>query len=375
MVIKLYEVVRAVRAILRITFVTINNIYCIPTYVVWMVLLRPLLFIDPVLFWWIEGHLFKSLLLMVGGWSITAGFEYVDVGEDVTLCHNQECLIISNHQSTADVPTFMMAFQPKGQVINRMMWIIDRMFKFTNFGIVSYIHGDFFIRSGKSTRDTELDRLRKHMQEVYIGRKRQWIVLFPEGGFLRKRKEVSQRYARKNNLPHLEYVTLPRVGALQTILEVLHPFKLEYNSSRDNAVHSNKKLEPLKWVIDVTIGYPGGEPADLPSTITMLKDAVKVHIYYRKYPIEEVPIDSESLTKWLYDRFVEKEHLLSEFYRTGSFPQPSSSPSHGKVLSEPRKAEFDFAYYIFCNIAFLLSTLFHCWLFRSLWNSFYPVGA
>lgn len=47
------------------------------------------------------------------------------------------------------------------------------------------------------------------------------MVLFPEGGFLRKRREVSQRYAEKNNLPHLKNVSLPRIGALRAILDVL----------------------------------------------------------------------------------------------------------------------------------------------------------
>lgn len=49
------------------------------------------------------------------------------------------------------------------------------------------------------------------------------MVLFPEGGFLCKRRETSQKYAKKNNLPILENVTLPRVGALQTIFDTLGP--------------------------------------------------------------------------------------------------------------------------------------------------------
>lgn len=27
-----------------------------------------------------------------------------------------------------------------------MMWLMDHVFKYTNFGLVSLIHGDFFIR-------------------------------------------------------------------------------------------------------------------------------------------------------------------------------------------------------------------------------------
>ena len=39
------------------------------------------------------------------------------------------------------------------QVVRQMMWLMDHIFKYTNFGIVSLIHGDFFIRqvSGNTT--------------------------------------------------------------------------------------------------------------------------------------------------------------------------------------------------------------------------------
>lgn len=49
------------------------------------------------------------------------------------------------------------------------------------------------------------------------------MVLFPEGGFLRKRKEVSQKYAQQKNLPLMNHVSLPRVGALKAIFSVLPP--------------------------------------------------------------------------------------------------------------------------------------------------------
>lgn len=60
-----------------------------------------------------------------------------------------------------------------------------------------------------------------HLREAFIPLERRWMVLFPEGGFLRKRLEVSQKYAAKNNLPILKNVTLPRIGALKAIMEVL----------------------------------------------------------------------------------------------------------------------------------------------------------
>jgi len=35
------------------------------------------------------------------------------------------------------------------------------------------------------------------------------------------------------------------------------------------------------------------------------------------YPIREVPVEAAALTDWLYQRFVEKEELLTHFYNTG----------------------------------------------------------
>lgn len=76
---------------------------------------------------------------------------------------------------------------------------------------------------GPRQRDQALIELRAHIEKAYIPRKREWMVLFPEGGFLRKRREASQRFATKNNLPVLQHVTLPRNGAMKTIIDVLGP--------------------------------------------------------------------------------------------------------------------------------------------------------
>lgn len=64
-----------------------------------------------------------------------------------------------------------------------------------------------------------LRALGQHLHDFYLPRDRKWLVLFPEGGFLKNRKPSSQRYAAKNNLPRLENVALPRVGALKVILD------------------------------------------------------------------------------------------------------------------------------------------------------------
>lgn len=62
----------------------------------------------------------------------------------------------------------------------------------------------FLYLKGRKNREGSLKQLEKHIDESYIPRERKWMILFPEGGFLCKRRETSQRFAKKNNLPILE---------------------------------------------------------------------------------------------------------------------------------------------------------------------------
>jgi len=67
------------------------------------------------------------------------------------------------------------------------------------------------------------------------------MVLFPEGGFLRKRRETSQRYALKNNWPVLEHVSLPRTGALEAIVEEL---AVPYRHNKQQVSKGNNVSQP-----------------------------------------------------------------------------------------------------------------------------------
>ena len=69
-----------------------------------------------------------------------------EMGDDLSDAMNEESLLISNHQSTADVPTLMYCLQNKNKVIDRILWIMDILFKPTHFGWVSNYRGDFFIK-------------------------------------------------------------------------------------------------------------------------------------------------------------------------------------------------------------------------------------
>ncbi|XP_051004105.1 acyl-CoA:lysophosphatidylglycerol acyltransferase 1 isoform X1 [Acomys russatus] len=308
------------KALMRFAFMVANNLVAIPSYICYVIILQPLRVLDSKRFWYIEGLMYKWLLGMVASWGWYAGYTVMEWGEDIKAISKDEAVMLVNHQATGDVCTLMMCLQDKGPVVAQMMWLMDHIFKYTNFGIVSLIHGDFFIRQGRAHRDQQLLVLKRHLEQNYRSRDRKWIVLFPEGGFLRKRRETSQAFAKKNNLPFLTHVTLPRFGATNIILNALVAPQENGSPAGGDARGLECKSRGLQWIIDTTIAYPKAEPIDIQTWILGYRRPTVTHVHYRIFPIGDVPLETEDLTSWLYQRFIEKEALLSHFYKTGAFP-------------------------------------------------------
>ncbi|XP_055226812.1 acyl-CoA:lysophosphatidylglycerol acyltransferase 1 isoform X1 [Gorilla gorilla gorilla] len=338
-----------VKALMRFAFMVVNNLVAIPSYICYVIILQPLRVLDSKRFWYIEGIMYKWLLGMVASWGWYAGYTVMEWGEDIKAVSKDEAVMLVNHQATGDVCTLMMCLQDKGLVVAQMMWLMDHIFKYTNFGIVSLVHGDFFIRQGRSYRDQQLLLLKKHLENNYRSRDRKWIVLFPEGGFLRKRRETSQAFAKKNNLPFLTNVTLPRSGATKIILNALVAQQKNGSPAGGDAKElehyrtgapkfilriflkaKDSKSKGLQWIIDTTIAYPKAEPIDIQTWILGYRKPTVTHVHYRIFPIKDVPLETDDLTTWLYQRFVEKEDLLSHFYETGAFPP---SKGHKEAVS------------------------------------------
>ncbi|XP_064111597.1 acyl-CoA:lysophosphatidylglycerol acyltransferase 1-like isoform X2 [Macrobrachium nipponense] len=302
------ELYVGLRAVFRFIIWTLNNLYCIPVHFCWLFLLQPLKWIAKDKYWFIEGIMFRWLLSMVCLWSYSTGYHVVEVGDDFLDLIEERTLVLFNHQSTADVPLIMAAFNSREGLSNNIMWIMDHVFKLTNFGLVSLAHGDFFIHGGPKYRDASLLELGSHLAKFYMPRKRKWLVLFPEGGFLKNKIQASHRYADKNNLPKLNNVAYPRIGALKVIMDAAA------------ADHHSDGSDKIKYLLDVTIAYPGGRPIDLQTIFGGWRPSCDTVFYYRKFNIEEVPRERDALESWLFQRYQEKEDILQEYYNTGRFP-------------------------------------------------------
>lgn len=338
--------------LIRIILITFNNMYCIPTYTIIMSLLYPIFLLSPAAYYKIEETMFNWMLSMVSCWSYTAGYQIAESGDSLDESMKEKILFMPNHQSTADVPFLMTIFSPRNGYSGKVMWLMDKVFKYTNFGVISWIHDDFFIQAGKSTRDQSLRELRTHLRRVFIEKGRDCLVLFPEGGFLRKRKAVSQSFAKKMDLPAFELVTVPRTGALDVIMEELGPNATSPPNSR------------ITKVVDVTIAYPEGKPLDLQSIITGWRNPCTTHVHYRVFDTSELPQESAKLFQWMVNRYEEKERLLAEFYRTGEFPYTMFDPS----ASPPTVIQHNSLLYTLRHIFFIASALVLFYLFSSIYH-------
>ncbi|RUS73212.1 hypothetical protein EGW08_019034 [Elysia chlorotica] len=305
-----------VRYTLRFLLFFLSNVYALSCYVTWMALFAPLRILAPKIHWKIESFMFSVIQGMIVTW--LQGYPVMECGDDISLLKNSETLMLCNHQSTADTPLVMLANYTKGcSAIGNTMWIMWYIFKYTNFGIVSLIRQDFFIHNGKDIRISEMERLKKEMKSSYLEHGRKWVVIFPEGGFLRKRREASQKFAEKNNHPILQHVTLPRLGAVEAVLSTVgEPFT------------PASETRPLKWLIDATLVYKDAKPLDMLGMCIGYCPRDLITFHYKAYRVKDIPRELPALTDWLYQRYVEKDKALESFYKNGKFSD--------EVLSEQR---------------------------------------
>lgn len=353
---------------LRVLFITFINMLGIPSYLTWFLLLQPLKLYNPKLFWKIESILFRSLLTVVTTWLYSGGYTIVESGDSLEGIMDDEAVVLVNHQSTSDVPVVMSAIHNKSLVSGRVMWVMDDIFKYTNFGWISYVHGDFFIVQGKEARSDSLEKLESHINSMYKTTFKKWIILFPEGGFLRKRRFRSQEFAKKNQLPVLQHVTLPRVGALKVIIDNLTPQttankdsptpQTTANGGSPGSQESQSNQKTLKWIIDMTVGYPGATPYNSHGMFVGYWPPRKVQIHYRVYPMSDVPTDREGLTNWMYKRYQEKEVFLQEFYTKSKPLDESDEEKRYMSRIERRDLEMDVIVASLCYLFHVCSFIF-----------------
>ncbi len=208
-------------------------------------------------------------------------------------------------------------------------------------------------------------------------------------------------FAKKNDLPNLDYCTLPRTGALEAILEVLGPEAVASNGATASAASNSNSINNgqltrsghLTKIVDVTIAYPNGEPLDIFQIAAASRPPCTTHVHYRTFDIKDVrmhevvnvvdmvlntiyffswqlPRDPEAVKHWMYNLYAEKDRMLETYYSTGRFPYdmyPTASTSTSgsgndsshttTSFRRPRDLHHDPMKFLFLHLFFLASTI------------------
>lgn len=117
----------------------------------------------------------------------------------------------------------------------------------------------------------------------------------------------------------------------------------------------------MKWVIDMTLAYPDCEALDMPGMMIGWHKPRDMMVHYRVYPVSDIPPDIKGRTEWLYDRYVEKENMLEQFYTNKQNLDTSDTQTRQLPQITRREVPFDMIAYLLAY-AFYAFSAFVFWL-------------
>ena len=225
---------------LRCAWIIINSNFVILVHFIYMILLTPLFYFggrNGKSFYYKIEEIFYEWILCILDFTISSlDFKIIESGDNLKYCiqEDQNIVFMPNHQSVADVLICIAVLLMYPGYVRKIMWVIGKNERLSNYGLMSWLHDDCFLDTSKTNPMQSLEYLKKHFKQTFLRRDRKCIILFPEGGFLSKKKSASSLYAMKNKLPMLRHVAYPKIGALQTILDTLYNDvnEKEYNCIR-----------------------------------------------------------------------------------------------------------------------------------------------
>ena len=212
----------------RFVWIITNSTFVIFVHLIYMMIVSPLFWFGGRrgrhLYWKVEEMFYGWILCILDFTLSSAKYKVIETGDrldgDLNL-ENTKILFMPNHQSVADVLICLAVFVSRHGYAPSVTWIIGKNQKYTNFGLMSWLHDDCFLDTTKGNHSKALADLRIQLRNTFLRRDRKCLVLFPEGGFLSKKKSASIRFAQENKLPILQHCAYPRLGALQAIIDEL----------------------------------------------------------------------------------------------------------------------------------------------------------
>lgn len=212
----------------------------------------------------------------------------------------ENSFVILNHQSALDILVLLSLAWRCGR-LGDMKWFVKDIIKYIPGVGWGMLFLDCVFVKRNWTRDSQL--IEKLFNKYRDNNIPLFLVNFLEGTRATPSKiKKSQEYAKTNNLYVPQETLVPRTKG----------FVAATGALRDH----------LDAVYDVTLGYPQSPPPNLLTCFSARVSQYNLHV--RRYPISEIPDAPEELHAWVLQRFEDKDKLMIEHRKTGSFPGPAN---------------------------------------------------
>ncbi|XP_074845005.1 1-acyl-sn-glycerol-3-phosphate acyltransferase epsilon isoform X2 [Carettochelys insculpta] len=209
--------------------------------------------------------------------------------------NKENVVYLSNHQCTVDwIVADMLAVRQNA--LGHVRYVLKDGLKWLPlYGWYFSQHGGIYVKRSAKFNEKEMNN--KLQAQMYL-------VIFPEG--TRYNPEMpkviadSQLFADREGLTVLKHVLTPRVKATHVAIDSMKGY--------------------LDAVYDVTVAYEGtvdhrGQRKVAPSMTEFLcKECPKVHVYFDRIELKDIPEEQMYMRRWLHERFDIKDKLLIEFY-------------------------------------------------------------
>lgn len=375
--------------------------YSIFVYHLPLIILSPIYLVSRKSWYWIERGLYNMLPYLLLNYAVRRRFRFKAFGEYEKLRSilrdrpDDLGIVIANHQTPTDVilvTNFWASIVPNENHFSDITWIQDFMLGFAPTGWVAKMHGDFFLlqpvninpltkclqcsRSSTKLKQFVEPEIREYVKYSLQNRHR-LITLFPEGGFLNRRKAGSQRFAQKNGLPVLEHVAIPRSNGLAYVLDELY---------RNDMVSSqSSKGRKARHLVTLTLVYPDIEKPWSLGKVTaspMLgRQSETCYVHVKIDALDSVPkpnldkgisnpaVDKDlplpnlerpkskyddPFEKYLLNAFVQMDRRLEQFYKHGSSVEEVGKFSDIQGSTDLKLSRFWLTIHYFISVVIIL---------------------
>ncbi len=253
------------------------------------------------------GHVFATtliarsiiMMLIINGTSVEFSESVLELPDDDSV------LLLCNHSAAADAYLHTIFSKLKRRLFYGKYFSKESVKWIPFAGLCMWVGGHIFLqRNWFQDQST----MRKTFKYYTDGKFPAWLMFFPEGSRMSDSKRLEcLEFCKKNNYPPLEHLLYPRTKGFVASINALR-------SSHINVIY------------DMTIAYQrksDGKFGAAPSLIDLHFGKIadyRIHIDVQRFEMNDLPSsdDEKALSRWLVDRYYQKDAYLNDLKKAWS---------------------------------------------------------